>query len=65
MQKHLKKSKNRYIIKSQKQNTKGNIPMEAILNFINAMIKYIQDLVAYFRKKNDGDPDAQMPEYGA
>ena len=36
--------------------------MEAILNFINAMIQYIKDLVSYFRSKNDGnDPD--MPEF--
>lgn len=37
--------------------------MEAILKFITGMIQYIQDLVAYFRKKNDGDEDAQMPEF--
>jgi len=36
--------------------------MEAILKFITGMIQYIQDLVAYFRKKNDGDEDAQMPD---
>ena len=34
------------------------------IGFIMSMIKYIQDLVAYFRAKNEGK-DAQMPELPA
>ena len=31
------------------------------IGFIMGMIKYIQDLVAYFRAKNEGK-DVEMPE---
>lgn len=32
------------------------------VEFIMAMIKYIQDLVGYFRAKNDGK-DSEQPEF--
>ena len=37
--------------------------MEGFINFIMGLIKYFQDLVAYFRAKNDGKEDAVMPEF--
>ena len=37
--------------------------MEAFVNFIMGIIRYIQDLVAYYRAKNDGKEDAVMPEF--
>ncbi len=37
--------------------------MEGFINFIMALVKYFQDLVAYFRAKNDGKEDAVMPEF--
>ncbi len=38
--------------------------MEAFIGFIMNIIKYITDLVAYFRARNDGDEDAQQPVFG-
>ena len=37
--------------------------MEGFIGFIMDLIKYFQDLVAYFRAKNDGKEDAVMPEF--
>ena len=37
--------------------------MDAFVNFIMGIIKYITDLVAYFRAKNDGDENAVAPEF--
>ena len=33
------------------------------VNIIMAFIKYVQDLVAYIRAKNDGNENAQQPEF--
>ena len=38
--------------------------MDAFIGFIMNIIKYITDLVAYFRAKNDGDENAQQPSFG-
>jgi len=38
--------------------------MDAFVGFIMNIIKYIQELVAYFRAKNDGKEDAQPPKFG-
>jgi hypothetical protein len=37
--------------------------MEGFGNYLMGLIKYFQDLVAYFRAKNDGKEDAVMPEF--
>lgn len=37
--------------------------MEGFFNYIMTLAKYFQDLVAYFRAKNDGKEDAVMPEF--
>ncbi len=37
--------------------------MEGFINYINGLVKYFQDLVAYFRAKNNGEEDAVMPEF--
>lgn len=40
--------------------------MDFLTNFVNwikAIVQYIQDLVAYFRAKNDGDEDATAPTF--
>ena len=37
--------------------------MEGFIGFIMDLIKYFQDLVGYFRAKNDGKEDAVMPEF--
>ena len=37
--------------------------MEAFLGFIMDLIKYVQDLVAYYRARNDGKEDAVMPDF--
>ena len=37
--------------------------MDAFVNYITSIVKYITDLVAYFRAKNDGKEDAVMPEF--
>ena len=37
--------------------------MEDFGNYIMSLIKYFQDLFAYFRAKNDGKEDAVMPEF--
>ena len=37
--------------------------MEGFGNYIMDLIKYFQDLIAYFRVKNDGKEDAVMPEF--
>ena len=37
--------------------------MDAFINFITNFVKYITDLVAYFRAKNDGKEDAVAPEF--
>lgn len=39
--------------------------MEAFINFIMNIIKYITELVGYFRAKNDGDNSATQPNFGA
>ena len=38
--------------------------MDQFIGFIMSIIKYITDLVAYFRAKNDGKEDAQPPKFG-
>ena len=37
--------------------------MEGFINYITGLVKYFQDLLAYFRAKNDGKEDAVMPEF--
>ncbi len=37
--------------------------MDAFVNFITSIVRYIQELVAYFRAKNDGNEDAVAPEF--
>ncbi len=37
--------------------------MEVFVNFIMGLIKYFQELVAYFRAKNDGNEDAVPPTF--
>ena len=37
--------------------------MDAFVSFITSIVKYITDLVAYFRAKNDGKEDAVMPAF--
>ena len=37
--------------------------MEGFFNYLMTLAKYFQDLVAYFRAKNDGKEDAVMPEF--
>ncbi len=37
--------------------------MENFGDYIKGLIKYFQDLVAYFRAKIDGKEDAVMPEF--
>ena len=37
--------------------------MEAFVGFIERIISFIQNLVAYFRAKNDGDENAEMPKF--
>ena len=34
-----------------------------IIDFIKAIVKFIQDLVAYFRSLNDGNEDATFPKF--
>ena len=43
--------------------SKEDIIMDAFVNYITSIVKYITDLVAYFRAKNDGKEDAVMPEF--
>lgn len=40
-----------------------NNALNGFIGFIMNIIKYITDLVAYFRAKNDGDEDAKMPDF--
>ena len=37
--------------------------MEGFINYLMTLAKYFQDLVAYFKAKNDGKGDAVMPEF--
>ena len=37
--------------------------MDSFISFIMSIIRYITDLVAYFRARNDGDENAEQPSF--